>query len=259
MYTPKEIPIQSYAPPPAMAMLPSDSSSSTNADYEIKQSYENKSANASFPAPYLLPEALPETKKSFGGRNTFPINKSYQQGVSSTFGHMQSPKQQYFPPQSYQTVCPNNNQNVPQVNFNPSPLPYDKLAKFENPPTDNSSQAISPNRSYHLNVRGSKVRNTSPAPFAGSQHRPYTPTSESYNYGGTPISSPRPNALFGRHTPNPCQILNAPTYNSLARGWGCSDIDSNISTGYQGARNHVSTPIKYPSIVNAASIPYTDF
>ncbi|TMW50190.1 hypothetical protein DOY81_004729 [Sarcophaga bullata] len=153
LYMPKEIPVQSYAPPPAMAIPASVSPFSSNADYEIKQSYVNKSTNASFPAPYLSPESLEKTKKSFGGSNTFPIHKPYQQGFSSIFGHTQSPKQQYLSPQSYRTVPQNSSHNLPQVNFNPSPLPYDKLAKFENPSTDNSRHAISPNRNYHLNIR----------------------------------------------------------------------------------------------------------
>ncbi|KAM7341263.1 uncharacterized protein ACRADG_012208 isoform 7-T10 [Cochliomyia hominivorax] len=265
LYMPKEIPLQSYAPPPVSTGVSSPIPPfSTN--YESNQNNTYKPLSSSPLAPYSAPEPAPAVNKTYsGGGSTFPVGKPYQQGFSSSYGSNQPPKQQYLPPQSYQKVPQNTSQNIPQVNFNPSPLPYDKLAKFENQPADDGHYIHSPtSRVSHLNVRGSKVRNTSPAPFGGSYNRSYTPSSEPHHYGGTPSHSPRPLSSLqqysGHNTPNSYpsirsnQILNAPSYNTSARGWGCN---TGASTDYHHTQSHISAP--KPQIVNAASMPYTDF
>lgn len=263
---PKEIPLQSYAPPPVPTAVSSPLPPfATN--YESNHSTTYKPLSTSPQPQYSMPEPAAPISKPYGGGSSFPMSKPYQQGFSSTYGNSQPPKQQYLPPQSYQKVPQTTSQTIPQVNFNPSPLPYDKLAKFENQPADEGRYINSPpSRVSHLNVRGSKVRNTSPAPFGGSYNRPYTPSSDSHHYGGTPSPSPRPLSSMqqysGYNTPNQShpsvtsnQILNAPSYNSSARGWGCSSGTG--STGYQHPQSYMSTP--KPQIVNAASMPYTDF
>ncbi|XP_037825658.1 mediator of RNA polymerase II transcription subunit 15 isoform X3 [Lucilia sericata] len=269
LYMPKEIPLQSYAPPPAASMPASVSPPFSTNMYESNQFNTYKPQNASPLSPYSVPEPAPamNSSKPYGGTSSFPISKPYQQGFSSSYGgNNQPPKQQYLPPQSYQTIPQSTSQNAPQVSFNPSPLPYDKLAKFENPPADEGRYISSPpSRGSHLNVRGSKVRNVSPAPFAGSYNRPYTPSSDNHYYSGTPSPSPRPLSSLqhssGHNTPNLThptvtsnQILNAPSYNNSARGWGCN---SGTSTGYQHPQSHISA--NKPQIINTASMPYTDF
>lgn len=161
---PKEIPLQSYAPPPVAAIPTSVSPFSSNVGYESSQNTTYKPLMA----PYSLPESAPATP--YGGGSTFPISKPNQHGFASTYASNQPPKQQYLPPQSYQTRTENTSQNIPQVNFNPSPLPYDKLAKFENQPADEGRYINSPpSTNSHLNVRGgNKLRNVSPAPFGRS-------------------------------------------------------------------------------------------
>lgn len=286
---PKEIPLQSYAPPP-VAAIPSNAVNSMKTSYDSfepswkpsTQSNQAYQPQAQSPAaPFATPtqtSAMP-----FGGGNTFPIVKPSQTGFSTTYGGSnQPPKQQYLPPQSYQTVPQTTTQNVPQVNFNPSPLPYDKLAKFENPSVDSfngtdSRRVYSPPRSANLNVHGGKVRNTSPAPFGSSpyqqqQQRPYTPSYESNSFAGTPSISPRPPSSLqqqqqysGNITPTPQassfssnQLLNAPSYNSSARGWRCTGPSS---TGYQVPLQHQQRPMANPKphIVSGGSMPYTDF
>ncbi|XP_065370688.1 uncharacterized protein LOC135962751 isoform X7 [Calliphora vicina] len=269
LYMPKEIPLQSYAPPPVAAIPSSVSPFSSNVGYESTQNTTYKPLMTTPMAPYSLPESAPATNKPYGGGSTFPISKPNQHGFASTYGSNQPPKQQYLPPQSYQTRTENTSQNIPQVNFNPSPLPYDKLAKFENQPADEGRYINSPpSINSHLNVRGAnKLRNVSPAPFGGSYNSPCTPSSDTHYYGGTPSPvSPSPLSSMqqysGHNTPNlthpsvtSTQILNAPSYNTSARGWGCS---GGTSTGYQHhPRSHL--PASKPQVVNAASMPYTDF
>lgn len=264
LYMPKEIPLQSYAPPPVtVSHFPSNEAYDTNQFSPYKPL---GAADASPMPSYYMPESKPATTKTFGGSSSFPVSKPYQQGFSSTYGNSQPPKQQYLPPESYQKVPQTTSQNIPQVSFNPSPLPYDKLAKFESQPADEGRYVNSPStRVSYGNVRGRKIRNTSPAPFAGLYNRPYTPSSDSHHYGGTPCVSPRPlsstNQYSGYNATNRSpptvtsnQILNAPSYNSSARGWGCN---VGATTGYQYPQSHMSA--SKSQIVNAACMPYTDF
>ncbi|KAI8122297.1 hypothetical protein CVS40_6869 [Lucilia cuprina] len=231
LYMPKEIPLQSYAPPPAASMPTSLSTPFSTNMSESNQFNSYKQQNVSPLSPYSVPESVSpmNSSKPYGGTNSFPISKPYQQGFSTSFGgNNQPPKQQFLPPQSYQTIPQSTGQSAPQVSFNPSPLPYDKLAKFENPPADEGRYISSPHtRGSHLNVRANKVRNVSPAPFAGSYNRPYTPSSDNHYYSGTPSPSPRPLSSLqhssGHNTPNLIhptvtsnQILNAPSYNNSA-------------------------------------------
>ncbi|XP_046812576.1 uncharacterized protein LOC111688479 isoform X3 [Lucilia cuprina] len=269
LYMPKEIPLQSYAPPPAASMPTSLSTPFSTNMSESNQFNSYKQQNVSPLSPYSVPESVSpmNSSKPYGGTNSFPISKPYQQGFSTSFGgNNQPPKQQFLPPQSYQTIPQSTGQSAPQVSFNPSPLPYDKLAKFENPPADEGRYISSPHtRGSHLNVRANKVRNVSSAPFAGSYNRPYTPSSDNHYYSGTPSPSSRPLSSLqhssGHNTPNLIhptvtsnQILNAPSYNNSARGWGCN---SGTSAGYQHSQSHISST--KPQVVNAASMPYTDF
>lgn len=183
LYLPKEIPLESYAPPPATNIArPSHTSA-----------YESQ------------PIWSPPVENSNSYKNQYPRqnNNTYLESNQDAMRQQpySPPKQQQWAPNSYQTVPQDNSNTVPHVNFSPSPIPYDKLAKFEN--TNNLSTPY----------QSTKIRNTSPAPFGISNSR---------NSGNAFIPKPVSNV------PNVQKYSH--DFNNYARGWQqtAAPIKSNL-------------------------------
>ncbi|KAH8397605.1 hypothetical protein KR215_003437, partial [Drosophila sulfurigaster] len=135
----------------------------------------------------------------------------------------QPPKQQLYGQQSYVKG---------PTSFNPSPIPYEKLSKFEETSNQRSS-----NQSF-INVDKlngyNNVRNVTPAPFGTElENRNYPPQSSVYK------NKRVHNALV---TSFPSQ-----SFNNCARGWS-------VSSGDQ--QNLVFSP---KGQVSANRLPYSDF
>ncbi|KAH8252422.1 hypothetical protein KR038_010703, partial [Drosophila bunnanda] len=213
LYVPKEISLSSYVPPPQKQP---PFVASQNYESTFRTSADTQSSNGRFPLP-----------------NSNPL------GYSTSV-----PKQQHsFSPQPINNIAP-------QVNFNPSPLSFDKLSRYENVP-DNQNQQ------QHLNIRQkSQVHNASPIPFG-------TPkcTSFNENLSRSPISWTSP---IGGTSPQPNQLNRVPchrqsnqgqSFNKMARGWG--EVQSK-----QHQQTYSSQYIPPPTVsrnVPYTEVPYSDF
>ncbi|KAH8351785.1 hypothetical protein KR084_004414, partial [Drosophila pseudotakahashii] len=221
LYVPKEISLSSYAAPPHQ--------------YTGHHTHFEPTSHGSLTLPF--PRANFSAKTSsvgYNGIGEFPLTKPLSSGFSTV-----PPKQQLYPPSSYQKI-PNGSENVsPQVNFSPTPLSVDKLARYEQPDRRNLASPSLP----YLNVQqNSQVRNASPTPFGiglnehtsgspssiGSPHRQLLPT------GPLTTSSASPPANKGQ------------TFNKCARGWGA------VLDKQQTYQSHYSPPV-------AGNLPYSDF
>ncbi|XP_037732150.1 kinesin-related protein 4 isoform X5 [Drosophila subpulchrella] len=229
LYVPKEISLSSYAAPP--------------------QQYAGNNEHFESPNNGSVSRPLPRTnfsayQSSVGnnGIGQFPLSKPLSPGFSTV-----PPKQQLYSPSSYQRT-PIGSENVaPQVSFNPAPLTFDKLARYEQPDGKNSTSASS----QYLNVQQkSHVRNASPTPFGIvlNEHTSGSPSSAG-SIGSPyrqllPTASSRGGPSIGRTTSplaNKGQI-----FNQCARGWGA------IPDKQQSYQSQFSSP-------TTGNLPYTDF
>ncbi|XP_016950591.2 uncharacterized protein LOC108024910 isoform X19 [Drosophila biarmipes] len=219
LYVPKEISLSSYAAPP--------------------QQYAGHDAH--FESPNNGSASRPLSRTNFStyqssvgnnGTGQFPISKAFSPELGTV-----PPRQQLYAPSSYQRI-PAFENVAPQVNFNPAPLTFDKMARYEQPNRNNSTSASS----QYLNVKqNSRVRNVSPTPF-GIVRNEHT-SGSSFSTGS--IGSPnRCGPLPGRPT---SPLSNkVPIFNQCARGWG------SISDKQQTYQSPFSSP-------QTGNLPYTDF
>ncbi|XP_020809851.1 uncharacterized protein LOC110185399 isoform X6 [Drosophila serrata] len=221
LYVPKEISLSSYVPPPQKQL--SFAASQTN--------------ESTFrPLPKSNFGTSPDTQSSNG---RFPLPNSNPLGYTTSV-----PKQQHsFSPQPINNIAP-------QVNFNPSPLSFEKLSRYENLPDNHSQQ-------QHLNIRQkTQVQNASPIPFG-------TPkcTSFNENLSRSPISW---NSPIGGTSPQPHQLSYVPcqkqshqgqSFNKLAKGWGEVQSKQHQQT--------YSSPFIPPATLSRnlpyTEVPYSDF
>ncbi|XP_030379411.1 uncharacterized protein DDB_G0290301 isoform X3 [Scaptodrosophila lebanonensis] len=264
LYVPKEISLASYAPPPVQSP-PQVQSPYARAQSPYVPPSNNVGNGYGRPSSYAPSSYEPAGQPSYepvgqspygsggqsaygpggqsaygpGGQSSgFPLSKP-----STGFSSAVPPKQQLYAPSSYQKVPQTSSQNAPPVNFNPSPLSFDKLSKFEQP--EQRNVGYQPQR--NLNVRGySKVRNVSPAPFGGAR----SPIGQ-----GSPISvSPQPHAQqyggggYGGYGQSARTASPGQSFNNCARGWGGG-------SGNAGQRSFLS---QRPAVA-ADSLPYSDF
>ncbi|XP_022217362.2 uncharacterized protein LOC111070780 isoform X4 [Drosophila obscura] len=236
LYVPKEISLASYAPPPK-----------NFTDQQPAYSGHNiSSINTTYESHRPLPTASIANETSVGTSWGFPVSKPIASGFSTI-----PPKQQLSAPASYQKIPQTSALGAPQVNFNPSPLSYEKLSKFEQP---NLSY---PNQNY-LNVRQtSQVRNASPTPFAfgsnearfSGSHASRSPSSIA-SISPQPLRSPCISTRYGQPSNNAVPRLTsssqAQTFNNCARGWGTEPESQYIYPG--------------PNVLPApGNMPYSDF
>nr|XP_016943973.1 uncharacterized protein LOC108020336 isoform X13 [Drosophila suzukii] len=229
LYVPKEISLSSYAAPPQQY-------AGNNEHFESPNN-----GSVSRPLPRTNFSAFQSTVGN-NGTGQFPLSKPLSPGFSTV-----PPKQQLYSPSSYQRI-PIGSENVaPQVSFNPAPLTFDKLARYEQPDRKNSTSTSS----QYLNVQqNSQVRNASPTPFGIvlNEHTSGSPSSAG-SIGSPyrqllPTGSPRGGPSIGRPTSplaNKGQI-----FNQCARGWGA------IPDKQQTYQSQFSSP-------TTGNLPYTDF
>ncbi|KAH8256444.1 hypothetical protein KR032_007293, partial [Drosophila birchii] len=221
LYVPKEISLSSYVPPPQKQ--PSFASS---------QKYE--------------PTFQPVPKSNLGtSADTQYSNIGFPLSSSNPMGYTVSvPKQQHsFSPQPINNIAP-------QVNFNPSPLSFDKLSRYENHP-DNQNQQ------HHLNIRQrTKVQNASPIPFGTSKCTSFnenlsrSPTSWISHIGGTSPQPHHPNSV-----PSHRQSIQGQSFNKLARGWG--EVQS--KQHQQSYSSQYIPPVTVSRNLPYTEVPYSDF
>lgn len=137
---------------------------------------------------------------------------------------------------NYQKVPVNN--IAPQVNFNPSPLSFDKLSRYEN-------KSVNQNQQQYQNIRQkTQVHNASPIPF-GTSSLPRSPICSMSSMG----TSPQPQRLSS--VPYHRSSNQDQSFNKLPRGWG--DVQNN---------KHQQAYITPPTLsrnVPYTEVPYSDF
>ncbi|XP_036334813.1 mediator of RNA polymerase II transcription subunit 15 [Rhagoletis pomonella] len=251
LYLPKEISLESYAPPPVV---------------NIKQPEAyNKPSWKFTPTPSPVPSiSFPLAKPNSGGGVGF-----------LSYGATPPPKQQYYEPTSYRTVPQSTTPNVTQISYNPSPLSYEKIAKFENV----AEQQLETNdwnsqpRRLGIQSQGANVRNASPAQFGersgsagdhlSSSSSPYqthnVPRNDIYERATTPIYTKRQNIN---------KLLHGQNYNNTARGWRASSSASSVGSYPKACGGAYNTGLgaggygggyQQKPLATANDLPYTDF
>ncbi|XP_037955067.1 uncharacterized protein LOC119684979 [Teleopsis dalmanni] len=232
LYVPKDIPLESYAPPPTSSPI------KTNYNHEWK------------PSTNFLGSQFSELS-----RNNEP---THSQNVCNlpTYSPLISniPKEQ----SCVQNNCMTAPQNIRQVNFSPSPLPYDKLAKFDSPtspPSFNNNYTGNRLSRSNLTIGSSAVRNISPKPFghvASGTISPKLGAPLSPNYS-TPVTATPVNQYYntsGRSTSqniSSSNILHGSNFNNSAQGWQ-KKAPTAVSHAPLNTQLHVG-----------GNLPYTDF
>lgn len=230
LYVPKEISLASYAPPPAVAGGVNQSFSASS--YAPPQAQNQSSYAPQQETPwvdYARGGGQPTQQTVGGGGGGFPVYN-----VSPGPYNAVPPKQQFNDPASYQKIPASGSQAGPQVNFNPSPLSFDKLSKFQEPNQQNARQQRY-NKPSASGFGGGAVRNTVTAPFpaAGNDNRSSFYRSSPQDFGG--------NHQFNSQ---------AQSFNNCARGW---------QTTPNSQRTPYSTRAAPPPSLASHSLPYSDF
>ncbi|BFG06778.1 uncharacterized protein DMAD_13674 [Drosophila madeirensis] len=240
LYVPKEISLASYAPPPKNFTDQQPVYSGHNIS-NINTTYEHSHR-------HLPPATSNVNEKSMGSSWGFPVSKPMVRGFSTI-----PPKQQFSAPAGYQKILQTSVQGAPQGNFNPSPLSFEKLSKFE------QSNLSYPNQNQnYLNVRQkSLVRNVSTTPFVfGSSESRFSVENASRSPSSTVSTSPQPlrspcmSSSYRQPSTNAVPRLTsssqAQTFNNCARGWGTEPESQYIYPG--------------PNVLPApGNMPYSDF
>lgn len=220
MFTPPEIPLNGYIPPQTDAYLPKD----TTPYYPHQNDYYSQSNNnySSYYSPsYNVGQV------STAPYTTIPRKPALAPVAVPTFKALQ-PSQVY----SQQPLSSNH----AATQFNPNPLPYDKLAIFEPEIVQNPQfirrPAFAPKR-YGSVSRTTTYDSPSPNQQSWTQktttHKIYS-TSSNYGQQIPPSQSPR------------FDYTKADNYNRAARGWGAS--------------NDYYRPVSFAKPID---LPYSDF
>uniref|UniRef100_A0A1A9WYB5 Uncharacterized protein n=1 Tax=Glossina brevipalpis TaxID=37001 RepID=A0A1A9WYB5_9MUSC len=239
LYVPKKISLQSYAPPPISSGCGNRVQTTSP---KINHQTDNKLQNS-----IVYPQQLQGQKSATD--STFVV-KTSQPAIfaSECSGHISPPKanQHYQAPNRYKMLTKETNQNTPQVNFSPSPLSYDKLAKFEHNQFEingvYSAKGFPQTEQKILNIL---------SPDAIVSPKPLSPS-----YGILHDGNPRYlNTNVGQNNSrcNDNRLLYAPTYNNSARGW----YNYNVSKNFLSDQDHSSVITTQPEAFN--NMPYTDF
>ncbi|XP_018800858.1 PREDICTED: abnormal long morphology protein 1-like isoform X7 [Bactrocera latifrons] len=211
LYLPKEISLESYAPPPVITM---------------KEPGNFKSSRG------FASTMLPRT-------GTFPLAKPNPVEFRS-----------YGQPNSSGQVHQETSQLVPQINYNILPLPYDKIAKFENV----GEQAQ--NNDYNTQIRRISVKsnhsqnsNILSTSFGEKSANGEWLTTSPYHskFPTTNINYVETSPVYTKRI-NPNALLHGQNYNNTARGWKSSAVCS--------CKSPCDNNFKAPNIGN---LPYTDF
>ncbi|XP_068153139.1 probable serine/threonine-protein kinase kinX isoform X8 [Drosophila tropicalis] len=248
LYIPKEISLASYVPPPNQYQAPAQSQYQPAYPGQGFTSNDGVSGASNY-ASRFAPTNESSASFSAGGNGAFPLSRPTSGFNTSSVAPGAVPRQQFNAPSSYQKVPQGSSQSAPPVNFNPSPLSFDKLSKFEQPDqyqgNSYGSPSPHPQQQRYLNPRyGSNVRNTSPSPFGLGASSPVDPVLSS------PISTPNlgQQQSLNKYQPyRPAPAQNQ-SFNNCARGWG-----SGLGSARQGA------PVPRGTIASAGNLPYSDF
>lgn len=200
-----------YAPPPA----------TTHGRTNQSSYYSQETPRIGFGKGYpTVGSTLPQT-------SGFPVSN-----VSSGLYSAAPPKQQLYDPASYQKVLQSGSQAPPQVNFNPSPLSFDKLSKFQDTDQENARP-----RYINVNKPNSGVRNAVTAPYtAGTEN------------GSSFYRSPPQEFQSGTNHQLNSSLNQTQSFNNCARGWQSAPNNRQVSYSPRGALSLASN-----------SLPYSDF
>ncbi|XP_052854832.1 uncharacterized protein LOC128263742 isoform X2 [Drosophila gunungcola] len=226
LYVPKELSLSSYAAPPKQY-----------GGHEQPFNLQSYESTRSLPTANFIANENPTT-----GRNEFPLSKPLKSGFSTL-----PPKQQLYAPTSYQRKPVGSEHIAPQVNFNPTPLSFDKLARYE----QNDKKNLTGPNPHYLNVQQSSyVRNTSPIPFGIASNEQTSRSPSSIGSMGSPhchLPTTGPSKCGLLTSSSASSTLNqGQTFNKCARGWGATQ---NNQQPYQST---YSLPV-------VGNLPYSDF
>lgn len=254
---------------------------STDKYFPTSSSIYSPSTPSSFPRYQVTAQQQqPQQQQNY---KSYPVSQSTTNNIN--YQQQQSSKSfsSYYPSQNYNS---NNKQHStswsPQnesqsvktsKNFNPSPLSYEKLAKFENPDPDDYYYQ-QPNITYRSKPK--MIHNVSPTPFSTQQQRAssagvsYPPASLSsssiiannnsfqpvnrqpiyhsgyqpddiYSYGGGLNESSQPSSS----RVSSVDLSQYQNYNTAPRGWT--------------KMNDYYRPITFESKQQSLRLPYSDF
>lgn len=245
LYVPKEISLASYAPPPA----------SPHGGIEQSSYYPQETPRVSFSkgqptvgnSCYASSTAAPlgdieqfsfypqETSRDGFGKGHPTVGSTLPQAsgfpvstVSSSLFTAAPPKQQLYDPTSYQKIPQSRSLAPPQVNFNPSPLSFDKLSKFQEADQQNARPRYINVSKHNIGVRAAP--NTAGIENSSSFYR--SPSNE-FQAGPNHHNS---------------SINQTQSFNNCARGWKTATNNRQVSY----------TPKRAPSLASS-SLPYSDF
>ncbi|XP_017056770.1 uncharacterized protein LOC108098401 isoform X2 [Drosophila ficusphila] len=228
LYVPKEISLSSYAAP--------------SNQYAVQEKRVEAPRYESSPHPF--PKTNFPGESSYGTINNtaFPASKPLATGYTTL-----PPQRQLYSPSSYQKSQVGSENFKPQVNFNPSPLSFDKLARYEQP---DKGCSVGGGPQYLNAQQNLHVGNASPVPFDVGYNKV---TSTSPSSIGSMGSSNRnlSRTDYFRSGPAPSSLVTRPTshdqsFNKCARGWGT----------LPGQQQNYQSQHSYPS---AGNLPYSDF
>ncbi|XP_055857957.1 uncharacterized protein LOC129920597 isoform X4 [Episyrphus balteatus] len=213
LYVPKEIPLESYAPPPQTSHYIPPSSG-----FPV---YQHPSSSFAAPIENKPYSGFPLTKPA-----TDPYNQVQQQQQQQQQQHSFSRTPQ---PQKQQSWTPTLSSAHPSpVSFNPSPLPYNKLAKFEQPDPSPIQSYQTPYQQRPLDVPTlNKPANVSPTIFSSSPMKSHyvtqtSPRPQSQQFPSQDYKSYNAGGFVNDRIPmvSSVDLSNCQNFNNSARGWG---------------------------------------
>ncbi|XP_055921979.1 uncharacterized protein LOC129953162 isoform X4 [Eupeodes corollae] len=229
LYVPKEIPLKSYAPPPVPSFY---KTSGVPSAYQPQCGLPNPNENKLCPDfPMIKPGAYnPGTQNS--SQSTYSFSKELHQ------------KQQPWNESVYKQQS-STTHSTP-VNFNPSPLPFNKLAKFEQQDSSpKQTYQATHQRCFETSSTSNKLENISPIKFSRSSIQ--TPHKSVYQMGGSSFNQPKRSSYPTPMSPRPTSqqfptqdykhydlrnhgaqslphstipFMDCQNFNVSARGWG---------------------------------------
>ncbi|XP_069968556.1 girdin isoform X4 [Bactrocera oleae] len=226
LYLPKEISLESYAPSPVVTI----------------KGPENFKSSRSF-ASTTLPRI-----------SSFPLTKPNTDGFRS-----------YGEPNGSRPVQQETSQIVSQINYNPSPLPYDKIAKFQNVGDQAQNNDYNPQiRRLSMKSYVDEIQNIPPTSFGEKSASVEQLTISPYHskFPKTDINYIRtPSPVYTKRI-NPTALLHGQNYNNTARGWKSSGICSYKSpcdNSFKASNIRSCGIYQQMPLTAQSSLPYTDF
>ncbi|CAD7002133.1 unnamed protein product, partial [Ceratitis capitata] len=217
------------------------------------------------------PRAAVHNEQQKNVKTSLPIGGSFSLENPNNLGYLFATPpqtQQYLDTTSYKIVQQETSQNKPQINYSPSPLPYEKIAKFENAAEQQTQNSINSPQRSQIDVQNHMERACylTASPSGDRLGRNESLSASSYqssfpkHYEGAHTYTPTSNTKYFSSN----EFLHGQNYNNTARGWRLSRPSSanyltECGEGYKtlDAGNYYTYKPKDLAAVSA--LPYSDF